>query len=175
MNKSPRDFFLSFSPPSALHHHHLPEGRRRSMKSPKIACFRAATGSRRLDHFFLFVGAASIQLPHKGSGRRGKGLRESSLCGGVGESRSEGVGSRKGRRGGKKRKEIKEEEKNYLGASVFSDPGCNYKCIWEMSYRWRLRHKQGLFFPLSLWWVSRTCSDKADKKRGGGRCRDIGV
>lgn len=111
MNKSPRDLFISFFPPSAPHHHHIAEGRRRPMKSPKIACFRAATGSRRLDHFFLFVGAASIQLPHKGSGRRGKRTeREQSLWGGWGG----GAGAKgwaPGREGGEGKKREKKERK----------------------------------------------------------------
>lgn len=68
----------------------------------------------------LFVcEAASIQLPHKERETR-RGLRESSLCG------VEGKGW----------------IKNCLGASVFSDPNWNYKCIGEMSYLWRLCHKQ---------------------------------
>lgn len=63
----------------------------------------------------LFVcGAASIQLAHKEPETR-RGLRESSLC------RVEGKGG---------------WEKNCFGASAFSDPNWNYKCIWEMSYLW---------------------------------------
>lgn len=86
-------------------------------------------------------GAASIQPPHK-EGETRRGLRESSLCG------IEGKGW----------------IKNCLGASVFSDPNWNYKCIWEMSYLWRAVPQAGLFFPVYLWWVSRTWSDKADRR-----------
>lgn len=86
---------------------------------------------------------ASIQPSHKGGETR-SGLRESSLCG------VEGKGWI--------------EKKNCLGASVFSDPNWNYKCICEMSYQRRAMPQAGLFFPVSRWWVSRTWSDKADKK-----------
>lgn len=119
----------------------------------QIACFCTAMGSRRLDHF-LFVEQLQFSSHIKRVRRLGKDWERAVFVG------------LKRRGGQKKKKKEKKKEKNYLGASVFSDPDCNYKCIWEMSYLWRAVPQAGLFFPLSLWWVSRTCSDKADKKRG---------
>lgn len=73
------------------------------------------------------VCSASIQLAHKERETR-KGLRKSSLCG------VEGKG-------------WVWKKKNCLGASVYSEPNWNYKCIREMSYLWRTVPQAGLFFP----------------------------
>lgn len=117
----------------------LSEGRWHTMKGP-IGCCCAATGSRRLDHF-LFAARPQFSL-HIKNERLGEDWERAVFVG------------------------LKEKGwiKNCLGASVFSDPNWNYKCIWEMSYlRWAVP-QAGLFFPLSLWWVSRTWSDKADRR-----------
>ena len=115
------------------------QGRWHTMKSPN-SMLLPCHGFKEIGSLVV-CGAASIQPPHK-ERETGRGLRESSLCGGWRE---------------------RVDKKIALVHQFSLIPTATIN-VSEMSYLLQAVPQAGLFFPLSLWWVSRTWSDKADRR-----------
>ena len=116
----------------------LAEGRWHNMRA-QMACHRTATGSRRLDHF-LCAKRPQFCLHNKDRDLR-TAERESSLCGAE-------------REGGWKIAWV--HQFSLIPTGTINVSG-------KMSYLWQAVPQAGFFFPLSLWWVSGTWTDKADR------------